>query len=180
MKWGQKAMGLMKIARLRTINLMTVSLLELHFLRDTLQKGGNNTMNKPDPIDEEYIFEKGLIVSSTDIKGIITYANRKFCEISGYTKEELIGKNHNIVRHPDMPKAAFQELWDTIQGGKEWTGIVKNLRKDGRYYWVYSHISPIVVDGETTGYTAARRPASETEVTETIPIYRDLLEKESN
>ncbi|GIU00801.1 hypothetical protein TSL6_13070 [Sulfurovum sp. TSL6] len=173
-------MGLMKIARLRTINLMTVSLLELHFLRDTLQKGGNNTMNKPDPIDEEYIFEKGLIVSSTDIKGIITYANRKFCEISGYTKEELIGKNHNIVRHPDMPKAAFQELWDTIQGGKEWTGIVKNLRKDGRYYWVYSHISPIVVDGETTGYTAARRPASETEVTETIPIYRDLLEKESN
>ena len=145
-----------------------------------ITKGGNNTMNKPDPIDEEYIFEKGLIVSSTDLKGIITYANRKFCEISGYTKEELVGKNHNIVRHPDMPKAAFQELWDTIQGGKEWTGIVKNLRKDGRYYWVYSHISPIIIDGETTGYTAARRPASETEVTETIPIYRDLLEKESN
>jgi aerotaxis receptor len=137
-------------------------------------------MNRPDPIDEEYTFEKGLIVSSTDLKGIITYANRKFCEISGYTKDELVGKNHNIVRHPDMPKAAFQEVWDKIQGGKEWTGIVKNLRKDGRYYWVYSHISPIVVDGDVTGYTAARRPASETEVAETIPIYRDLLEKESN
>ena len=145
---------------------------------DTLQKGEKNTMNRPDPIDEEYTFEKGLIVSSTDLKGIITYANRKFCEISGYTKDELVGKNHNIVRHPDMPKAAFKEVWDTIQSGKEWTGIVKNLRKDGRYYWVYSHISPIVVDGEVTGYTAARRPASETEVAETMPIYRELLAKE--
>ena len=84
-------------------------------------------MNRPDPIDEEYVFEKGLIVSSTDLKGIITYANRKFCEISGYTKDELKGKNHNIVRHPDMPKAAFQEVWDTIQAGKEWTGIVKKF-----------------------------------------------------
>jgi len=136
-------------------------------------------MNRPNPIDEEYIFEKGLIVSSTDIKGIITYANRKFCEIAGYTKDELKGKNHNIVRHPDMPKAAFQEVWDTIQSGKEWTGIVKNLRKDGLYYWVYSHISPIVVEGEIVGYTAARRPASATEVEETIPIYKDLVEKES-
>lgn len=137
-------------------------------------------MNRPNPIDEEYTFEKGLIVSSTDLKGIITYANRKFCEIAGYAKEELLGKSHNIVRHPDMPKAVFQELWDTIRAGKEWTGIVKNLRKDGRYYWVYSHISPIVVDAETTGYSAARRPASATEIEESIPIYRDLIEKERN
>lgn len=137
-------------------------------------------MNRPDPIDEEYIFEKGLIVSSTDIKGIITYANRKFSEISGYRKDELIGKNHNIVRHPDMPKIAFEEIWETIKSGKEWTGIVKNLRKDGRYYWVYSHITPIMIENETTGYTAARRPASTTEVEETIPVYGNLLEKESN
>ena len=137
-------------------------------------------MNRPKPIDEEYVFEKGLIVSSTDLKGIITYANRKFCEISGYTKDELMRKNHNIVRHPDMPKAAFQEVWDTIQAGKEWTGIVKNLRKDGRYYWVYSHITPITVEGEPVGYTAARRPASATEIEEIIPIYKDLIEKESN
>jgi len=137
-------------------------------------------MKRPDPIDEEYLFEKGLIVSSTDMKGIITYANRKFCEISGYTKSELLGKNHNIVRHPDMPKTAFQEVWDTVQAGKEWTGIVKNLRKDGRYYWVYSHISPIGVDGKTVGYTAVRRPASATEIEEIIPIYKDLIEKESN
>ena len=137
-------------------------------------------MKRPDPIDEEYIFEKGLIVSSTDLKGIITYANRKFCEIAGYPKDELVGMNHNIVRHPDMPKVAFQEIWETIQSGKEWTGIVKNLRKDGRYYWVYSHISPMVINGELTGYTAARRPTSDTEVVENIPIYRDLIEKENH
>ncbi len=137
-------------------------------------------MNRPSPIDEEYVFENGLIISSTDLKGIITYANRKFCEIAGYTKDELKGKNHNIVRHPDMPKAAFQEVWDTIQSGQEWTGVVKNLRKDGKYYWVYSHIAPVTNDGATVGYTAARRPASATEIEESVPIYKDLLSKESN
>ncbi|HEO98351.1 MAG TPA: PAS domain S-box protein [Epsilonproteobacteria bacterium] len=137
-------------------------------------------MQRPEPIDEEFKFEQGLIVSSTDLKGIITYANRKFCEIAGYSRGELVGKNHNIVRHPDMPKAAFQELWDTLKSGKEWTGVVKNLRKDGKYYWVYSHITPIEKDGQVIGYTAARRPASQTEINEVIPIYKDLLEKEKN
>ena len=136
-------------------------------------------MKRPEPIDEEYTFSEGLIVSSTDLKGIIRYANRKFCEISGYTKQELEGKNHNIVRHPDMPKIAFQELWETIEAGKEWTGIVKNLRKDGRYYWVYSHIAPIEEDGVIVGYTAARRPASASEIEEVIPLYADLIEKEN-
>jgi aerotaxis receptor len=137
-------------------------------------------MPRPEPIDEEFKFEQGLIVSSTDLKGIITYANRKFCEIAGYSREELIGKNHNIVRHPDMPRAAFKELWETIQSGKEWTGVVKNLRKDGKYYWVYSHIVPIEKEGEIVGYTAARRPASQNEINEAIPLYRELLEKETN
>jgi len=136
-------------------------------------------MQRPDPIDEAFIFKKGLIVSSTDLKGIITYVNRKFCDIAGYNKNELVGKNHNIIRHPDMPKAAFQEVWETISEGKEWTGIVKNLRKDGKYYWVYSHISPIYSDGVISGYTAARRPASENEISETIPVYKDLIEKEN-
>ena len=137
-------------------------------------------MQRPEPIDEEYKFEQGLIVSSTDLKGIITYANRKFCEIANYSRGELVGKNHNIVRHPDMPKAAFQELWDTIKSGKEWTGVVKNLRKDGKYYWVYSHITPIEKNGDIVGYTAARRPASQTEINEVIPVYQELLEKEQN
>ncbi len=136
-------------------------------------------MKKPDPINEEYTFEDGLIVSSTDLKGIITYANRRFCKISGYTKDELVGKNHNIVRHPDMPKKIFKEMWDTIKQGKEWNGIIKNLRRDGKYYWAYSHVTPIVNDDKITGYSAVRRPAFSTEVEENIPIYEDLLEKES-
>jgi len=137
-------------------------------------------LHRPNPVNEEYVFQKGLIVSSTDLKGIITYANRKFCEISGYTKDELKGKNHNILRHPDMPKVTFQELWDTIKANKEWTGIVKNLRKDGKYYWVYSHIIPIEADGNIIGYTAARRPASSTEIEEIVLRYKELIEKESN
>jgi len=135
-------------------------------------------MNKPHPLNEEYIFEKGLIISSTNLKGIITYANRKFCEIAGYTKEELKDKNHNIVRHPDMPKKVFKEMWDSIQNKQEWTGIVKNLRKDGKYYWVYSYITPILRDKELIGYTAARRPASSSELEEIIPIYKDWLAQE--
>ena len=137
-------------------------------------------MRRPDPIDEEYKFEDGLIVSSTDLKGIITYANRTFCRIAGYTKQELTGKNHNIVRHPDMPKAAFKELWDTLKAGKAWTGIVKNLRKDGRYYWVYSHIAPVMdTEGRITGYTAARRPASKDEIDEVTPLYKAMVEEEN-
>ncbi|DAB40348.1 MAG TPA: aerotaxis receptor Aer [Sulfurovum sp. UBA12169] len=137
-------------------------------------------MNTFIPIDEEYTFESGLIVSSTNPEGIITHANRKFCEIAGYTKDELKGQNHNIIRHQDMPKAAFRNMWDTIKQGKEWSGVVKNLRKDGRYYWVYSHIIPIVTDGNITGYTAARRPATANEVIESTLLYKELLEKEKN
>jgi aerotaxis receptor len=114
--------------------------------------------NKIKLIDEEYKFDDGLIVSSTDLKGIITYANRKFCELSGYSKNELVGSNHNIIRHPHMPRALFKELWSSLHCGNEWTGIVKNLRKDGRYYWVYSHIVPIVEDEKIVGYSATRRP----------------------
>jgi aerotaxis receptor len=136
-------------------------------------------MNRPEPIDEEYTFEKGVIVSETDLKGIITYANRKFCEIAGYDKSELKGKNHNIVRHPDMPKAAFKELWDTIQKGETWTGVIKNLRKDGRYYWVYSYVAPIYdSEGNITGYSAARKPATATEVEEAEQAYAKMLLEE--
>jgi len=140
---------------------------------------GKNTMEKPTAIDEEYVFQKGLIISSTDLKGMITYVNRKFCEIARYNKDELMGKNHNIIRHPDMPKAAFRNLWDTIQAGKEWTGIVKNLRKDGKYYWVYSHITPILKDETMVGYSAAIRPTSENEITESTALYAEMIAKEN-
>ncbi len=135
-------------------------------------------MEKPTPIDEEFAFDDGIIISETDLKGIITYANRRFCKISGYDKEELKGKNHNIVRHPDMPRSAFKDLWETIQSGKSWVGTIKNLRKDGRYYWVYTYISPIVRGGEIVGYAAARKPASPTEVEEASLNYKKSLEEE--
>jgi aerotaxis receptor len=137
-------------------------------------------MSKPTPTDEAYTFSDGLIVSSTDLNGNITYGNRKFCTVSGYSKSELIGKNHNIIRHPDMPKIAFRQLWNTIKDGNEWTGIVKNLRKDGLYYWVYTHITPVIKDGKLVGYSAARRPATKNEILEITPIYKDLKEKENN
>jgi len=135
--------------------------------------------NKIKLIDEEYKFDDGLIVSSTDLKGIITYANRKFCEISGYTKDELVGKNHNIIRHPHMPRVVFKELWNSLHFGNEWKGIVKNLRNDGRYYWAYSHIMPIVEDKIVIGYSATKRPVLASELSQTIELYKRLLNEES-
>ncbi|WP_201353879.1 PAS domain-containing protein [Hydrogenimonas urashimensis] len=135
-------------------------------------------MKRPEPIDEEYTFADGVIISETDLKGIITYANRKFIEISGYSKEELVGKPHSIIRHPDMPKAAFKQMWDTIENDKEWQGIVKNLRKDGRYYWVDTYIKPVYKDGKKVGYIAARHPAKQIDVLSIKNTYAQMLEDE--
>src|SRR5690606_17628679 len=96
------------------------------------------------------------LISKTDKKGVITYANPAFIEISGFTHDELIGKPHNQIRHPDMPPAAFQDLWDTLQAGESWSGLVKNRRKDGGFYWVLANVSPIMQDGEVTGYASVR------------------------
>ncbi|MCF6201000.1 MAG: PAS domain S-box protein [Hydrogenimonas sp.] len=137
-------------------------------------------MKRPNPIDEEFTFVDGIIISETDLNGIITYANRKFIEISGYTKEELIGQPHSIIRHPDMPKAAFKEMWDTIQADKEWTGLVKNLRKDGRYYWVQTFIKPVYKDGEKVGYIAARHPAKRIDIESIVHTYAQMLEDEKS
>ncbi len=104
------------------------------------------------------ITDAASIVSKTDTRGIITYANKKFCDISGYKEEELIGKNHNIVRHPDMPKEAFRDLWHTIKKEKKiWQGIVKNRKKDGGFYYVDATIKPILdLDGNIKEYIALR------------------------
>lgn len=102
-------------------------------------------------------FDTYVIASRTDLKGIITYASKAYEKISGYSKEELIGKPHNIVRHPDMPSSAFKNMWDTIQSGKLWVGEVKNLKKDGGYYWVEAHIAPYYdANGKHIGYSAIR------------------------
>jgi aerotaxis receptor len=137
-------------------------------------------MQIPEPIDEEYFFEGRAIVSETDLNGVITFANRRFCEISGYTADELVGEPHNIIRHPDMPKAAFAQVWKTIQAGTIWHGLVKNLRKDGKFYWVDTEISPIYDNnGDVKGYMAARKPASRKNIEETATIYKTMLDQES-
>lgn len=136
-------------------------------------------MGKIEALDEEFLFQGRVIISETDLKGIITYANRKFCEISGYEKEELIGKPHNIIRHPDMPKEAFAKMWSTIQSGQIWHGLVKNLRKDGKFYWVETEILPSKNDkGEIVSYVAARKAASRKNIEETAEMYRKMKEKE--
>lgn len=115
-------------------------------------------ITKPDPIDEEVIFDGGVMITETDTAGIITYANRKFRELTGYTKEELIGAPHNINRHPDMPKAAFKGLWETIKAVNYWEGFVKNLTSEGKYYLVVVWIKPKLDDaGNITGYIAGRK-----------------------
>ena len=137
-------------------------------------------MDKVEVIDKEYLYEGKVIISQTDLKGIITFANRKFCEVSGYSIEELVGSNHNIIRHPSMPRAAFSRMWERIQSGQSWNGLVKNLRKDGLYYWVDTEIAPIHDNNdEIIGYIAARKPASKKNIQETEELYKKMLEAEA-
>ena len=102
------------------------------------------------------------LVSTTDLKGDITYANPAFCQVAGYRLEEMLGQHHNLVRHPDMPKAAFADLWAHLKAGKPWRGMVKNRCKDGSYYWVDAYVTPIYEDGKMVGYQSVRcRPTAE-------------------
>ena len=115
-----------------------------------------------------------VLVSKTDTKGIITYANDAFVEISGYSREELIGKSHNIVRHPDMPPQAFKWLWDTLKSERPWRGMVKNLCKSGDHYWVRATVAPIIESGSIIGYVSVRRPPTREQVAEAEALYREL------
>ncbi len=136
-------------------------------------------MGNVTPIDEEYMVEGDVIISQTDLKGIITYANRAFCKVSGYKRDELIGQPHNIVRHPDMPKIEFAQLWETISGGQAWNGLIKNLRKDGKYYWVDTEVLPIRSEQDTlTGYIAVRKEASRKNINEIQEKYTKMLKTE--
>lgn len=130
-------------------------------------------------VDQEVPYPDGkLIVSRTDPKGIITHANQSFVDLSGYTREELIGAPHCILRHPDMPAAAFKDLWDTLEAGRTWQGYVKNLRKDGAYYWVLATAIPNVRNGKVVGYTSVRRKPSRTRVNECVGLYARMLKEE--
>ncbi|WP_434663468.1 methyl-accepting chemotaxis protein [Aeromonas sp. NJAU223] len=108
-------------------------------------------------VDSEVEFPADVqLVSTTDLRGVITYANPAFCRIAGYQVDELVGQNHNLVRHPDMPKVAFADLWDRLKEGNPWRGVVKNRCKDGRYYWVDAYVTPIYEQGQISGYQSVR------------------------
>lgn len=125
--------------------------------------------------DLETAFPTGeLIVSQTDVRGVITMCNDAFVLMSGFSREELIGQPHHILRHPDMPAAAFRDLWETVEKGERWNGYVKNLRKDGGYYWVYATVIPKRRGGEIVGYTSVRREPSRRRVEEAMTLYHKM------
>jgi len=138
---------------------------------------------KSQPTQQERTFPKDqLLVSKTDLKGKITYANQAFIEIAGYSEAELIGQPHNIVRHPDMPKIIFKMLWEYLQRGSEIHAYVINCGKDGSYYWVLANVTPSYgVDGKIVGYHSARRNPDRTLLEKVVkPLYRELLELEKS
>jgi len=132
------------------------------------------------PTGRERLMREGdFIVSKTDPRGIITYCNPIFIEFSGYSEHELLGSQHNIVRHPDMPRAAFKLVWDTIESGKEVFAYVKNMSKDGGHYWVFTHITPdFSPHGSIVGYTSVRRCPKRSAVETVAPVYQQMLAAE--
>ncbi|HNM21392.1 MAG TPA: methyl-accepting chemotaxis protein [Rhodocyclaceae bacterium] len=133
--------------------------------------------NQPVTDKEVVLRDDTLIVSKTDLKGRITYVNRDFLEISGFSEKELIGEPHNIVRHPDMPAEAFQDLWDTLKENRPWTGFVKNRCKNGDFYWVEANATPIWENGQVAGYMSVRRKADAATIQKVGAIYRQFVEK---
>lgn len=138
-------------------------------------------MNAPlaKSIGKEYTFsDDTFLVSKTNTRGIITYANTTFVDISGYTEEELLNQPHKMVRHEDMPKAAFKDLWDTVQSGKEWHGIVKNRCKDGGFYWVDATVTPSFMNGKIVGYMSVRRKPTKEQIANATKLYREMVKEE--
>jgi len=134
---------------------------------------------KSNPIDEEVIFDGGVMITETDTRGIIIYANRKFREMTGFTKKELIGSPHSINRHPDMPKGAFRGMWKVISAKKHWRGYVKNLRKDGKFYWVLVYIQPkLDKNGKLIGFIAGRKVPFPEPLKEAKELYKKLYDDE--
>ena len=113
-----------------------------------------------------------FLVSETDEKGNIIFANDDFCKIAGYDIDELIGQPHNIIRHKDMPKAAFKDLWETVKKGNIWTGYVKNATKDGGYYWVFATVYPFESCDGSKGYLSCRRKPSKIEIEKAEKSYK--------
>ena len=136
---------------------------------------------QPKPKNNEIPFTGGVMITETDQAGIIIYANKKFREMTGYTNEELIGSPHSINRHPDMPKIAFKELWETIKKGEYWQGYVKNLCKDGSFYLVEVWVKAKFDESKKiVGYIAGRKIPNEEHMQRALAQYKTLKEKENN
>lgn len=131
---------------------------------------------------EAFFHPDDIIVSKTDLKGRITYANKTFCDIAGYCEQELLGQPHSIVRHPDMPRSVFKLLWDSLQEGNEVFAYVKNMTKNGDFYWVFAHVTPSYgADGKVAGFHSNRRVPDRTIVQQVIsPLYASLLREEQS
>ena len=136
--------------------------------------------NKIHPTQKERLMrDNDFIVSKTDTKGRITYANKIFIEFSGYSQGELLNTQHNIIRHPDMPRGVFKLLWDTLQSGKEFNGYVKNMSKDGGVYWVFANVTPSYdQNNQLIGYYSVRRKPSSQAVSIVEPVYKEMLDAE--
>ncbi len=131
--------------------------------------------------DREYELTSGkTIVSTTDLKGKITYANPYFIEVSGFTEKELIGAPHNILRHPDMPAEAFADLWATVKSGMSWSALVKNRCKNGDHYWVLANVTPVIEHGVVTGYMSVRTKPTRAEVEQAATLYREVKQGNPN
>lgn len=125
--------------------------------------------------------EDEIIVSKTDLKGIITYANRTFLEVALYTEEEILGQPHSIIRHPDMPRCVFKLLWDTIQEGNEIFAYVKNMAKNGDYYWVFAHVTPTFGPAKKiVGFHSNRRKPDRNQIEIVDDLYRKLKREEDS
>ncbi len=129
---------------------------------------------------ETEIPQNEVIISRTDLNGVITYVNDTFSEISGYLPDELIGKPHNILRHPDMPKSIFADLWKTIKAKKSWQGYVKNLRKDKGYYWVYAEILGVYKNKELVEYKSIRSWVPKEKRIQMQRVYDKIRREEEN
>jgi aerotaxis receptor len=131
--------------------------------------------------DQEYeLTDDSALVSMTDLDSTITYANPAFIETSGYTKEELMGQPHNLVRHPDMPPEAYADLWRTIKAGQQWTAPVKNRRKNGDYYWVKANVTPILSEGQPVGYMSVRVKPTRQEIASASALYAAMRAGQSD
>jgi len=135
-------------------------------------RGRSARMAAPTTQVERLLDPRIPIVTKTDLKGRITYANPAFVEISGFTLDELIGQPHNLVRHPDMPRDAFKDLWDTTRRNEPWKGLVKNRCKDGGYYWVDAYVTPLTQNGEKIGYMSVRSKPSDAQKAEADVLYK--------